>query len=72
MSPFKLGLRLKTKALFAHRHVLRAGVAYLYDPPARPDRVPVIWEFQRVGHNRWECVGLGRHDQPQYAGMFPA
>lgn len=72
MPMFVLGRRIKNKALLACRHVLRDDTAYVYDPPIKPGRVPVVWEFQRTRGNRWECVGVGRHDQPRYAGMFPA
>jgi hypothetical protein len=72
MLMFILGCCVKTKALLACQHVLRDGTLYVHDPPTRAGREAVIWEFQRSRGNRWECVGVGRHDQPQYAGMFSA
>ena len=69
---FTIDCQYKTKFLYTYRHVIRNGTFYLYEPPVQAGFEPVVWEFQRLNNNRWKCTGIGRHDLPQYAGMFPA
>jgi hypothetical protein len=63
----RLGRTVSTKALMTAGPVFKGGTAYAR---LAMSWVCVVFEFVKKGR-RWECVGIGREDLPQYAGMFP-
>lgn len=56
---------VSTRAILSTGPAFRDGVAYL----RVADRPNVVYEFIKRGR-RWLCVGMGRRDRAEYAGLF--
>lgn len=66
----RFGKRFKPRALQQVGVVFRDGVAYIRLNQIRKDRVPMVVELEKKGSS-WAVCAIGRHDCPNYVGLFP-